>query len=794
MEGLGLTLSEHVVQRRLNKQLITSRKRLLTLLLASSAVCFTGDRSVAQEVNQTTTDATVPLKPVGVGVLLPSPPAPAFQIAKRPWFWERFTETDTTKTSQIAPPKPPLAANSDQTTPPSAVWTPPQTSENVSSPVVVPKPKNGSNQFASEENTDGAWTQRGVANARNAEPNSTLNSESIVGSGLPAESRSSDSTTGKLEPTTSVIRLLPVNADRQPETAREAVVIDEKTAAETNDSSVVILKAPISNKSESVTPDMASESLGEIASDAEGVDTLDGVHADSESQLAPKIGRKIASSTEDPIPLQDPEDLAAQAEIAETKTFDGEPQGTSSPQMEESNDAIVVEEALAADNPAEENPSEENPSEEAPVTESIAKESTESLQSSRRKVVVRDVRIKRDGSPASEDNSSRQTPSDQERSMPESEASPDSVAKQEKESSVENTPAAIKTIEVGRKVDYTGYPQTSITLSSSVRQIKPAMSQCLKYYYGRPESANIRSNWGMLHAIMVWGSDTPILAGNNQYNAIAWIAGNNHCAGKPLLIQQNGRMVATTGVGLQGHQAQFLAVLALCDVPIDYPLYVGETKYTIDDLVKEEMLACRSGEELTFSLIGLSHYLDTNTRWTNAEGETWDVARLIKEEMSQPIVGSACGGTHRLMGFAHALRKRRIEGREITGQWKRAEIYTDDFVQYVFRLQNRDGSMSTDWFEGREDNGSMDRKIQTTGHMVEWLLSVLPDSQLQDPRLVSAVRYIANAMNRNRTHQWKIGPKGHALRSLAMYYDRVYQEGPAWQSLVIATEEAANRR
>ena len=102
--------------------------------------------------------------------------------------------------------------------------------------------------------------------------------------------------------------------------------------------------------------------------------------------------------------------------------------------------------------------------------------------------------------------------------------------------------------------------------------------------------------------------------------------------------------------------------------------------------------------------------------------------------------------------------------------------------------------MSTDWFEGREDNGSMDRKVQTTGHMVEWLLTVLPDTELQDPRLVNAVRYLTNAMNQNRQQKWKIGPKGHALRALAMFYDRVYQEGPAWQSLVIATQDGADRR
>ena len=70
--------------------------------------------------------------------------------------------------------------------------------------------------------------------------------------------------------------------------------------------------------------------------------------------------------------------------------------------------------------------------------------------------------------------------------------------------------------------------------------------------------------------------------------------------------------------------------------------------------------------------------------------------------------------------------------------------------------------MVADWFEGREDNGDMDRKVQTTGHIVEWMLTVTPDSQLQNSRLVSAIRFLLKSMSENRDNEWKIGPKGHA--------------------------------
>ena len=344
------------------------------------------------------------------------------------------------------------------------------------------------------------------------------------------------------------------------------------------------------------------------------------------------------------------------------------------------------------------------------------------------------------------------------------------------------------------KLDYTGRPAEPIELTRSVSRMQNTMKQGLLYHYARPEAANERSNWGMLHSIMVFGADTKIRVNNRKYSAIAWIAGNNACRGQRLLTTEKDAITARSGVGLQGHQAQFLAVLSLCDVPLDYPVYASSQKFSIRELVESEMLACRSGEELTFSLIGLSHYLDTDTVWLNADGETWSFERLIKEELSQSIVGAACGGTHRLMGFAHALRKRRAAGKPITGQWKRAEIFMDDFEKYAYRLQNRDGSMSTDWFEGREDNGDIDRKIQTTGHMLEWLLTITPDAKLQEPRLVNAVRFLANTIYTKRGHDWKIGPKGHALRSLAMYYERVYGGDKAWQSSSMAKSGGQSRR
>ncbi|EMI52791.1 ADP-ribosylation factor-directed GTPase activating protein isoform b [Rhodopirellula sallentina SM41] len=345
----------------------------------------------------------------------------------------------------------------------------------------------------------------------------------------------------------------------------------------------------------------------------------------------------------------------------------------------------------------------------------------------------------------------------------------------------------------GRPKSHTGRGAVA-NLDPSITRMQRPILQTLRNWHARTERADSRSNWGMMHAIMVYGADTRIIARRQNYSAIAWIAGNNVCRGNRLMTTERGKIKIREGTGLQGHQAQFLAVLSLAGVPANYPLYANNQKFAVEDLVQVEAAACEEGKELTFTLIGLSHYLDTDATWVGVGGERWNFERLIAAELREPVVGAACGGTHRLMGFAHALRKRRLEGEPINGQWKRAEDFLDDFVQYTYSMQNRDGSFSTNWFESREDNGDLQRKVQTTGHMLEFLLTHLPDEDLVDPHVVRAVRFIVNSMGKVKVDDAGVGYRGHALRSLAMFHRRVYGTAPEYPKPQVASGRTNQRR
>ncbi len=325
--------------------------------------------------------------------------------------------------------------------------------------------------------------------------------------------------------------------------------------------------------------------------------------------------------------------------------------------------------------------------------------------------------------------------------------------------------------------------------STTTARLRVPIERTLSDFWAKPENAQERTYWGMFHNIMIFDKDTSIIDGKNRHNAVAWMAGNNPCRNQILLEHDARGIHVLSGVGLQGHQAQMLAVYGLIDVPASYPLYVGRKKFSVGDVVQREMEDCKSGAELTFTLIGLSHYVDSDSQWVASDGQDWDFERLIQEELSQPIVGAACGGTHRLMGFAHALRRRRAEGKPITGQWARADRYVKDFIAYTWQLQNRDGSMSTEWYEKPEDNGKIDRKVQTTGHMVEFLLTALPDDQLQSPQMLRSITFLVNTFIRERGHEWQVGPKGHALRALAMYYRRVFGRPDPWRAVSVARSQ-----
>jgi hypothetical protein len=282
-----------------------------------------------------------------------------------------------------------------------------------------------------------------------------------------------------------------------------------------------------------------------------------------------------------------------------------------------------------------------------------------------------------------------------------------------------------------------------------------------------------------MHGFIAFGIPTQVRVGGpagDLASAIGWSNMGGRCRGQVMLAATGDGLTALKGIGVQGHSAQYLAILAQCRVAANSPLEVQGKAFTVADLIEEEKRSCKPNTELTFALIALAHYLPTDATWESRDGEKWSLSRLVEEEIVQPIRGAPCGGTHRLFGLAYGCQRRLRATGELDGPYLRADKYVRDYQNFALtKLQNRDGSFSTEWFKypaDREDD--IDRKIQTTGHILEWLVSSLDQQRLYEPRVVAAAEYLCGALQSEPSRAWKIGPLGHALHALNIYQERAW--------------------
>lgn len=238
-------------------------------------------------------------------------------------------------------------------------------------------------------------------------------------------------------------------------------------------------------------------------------------------------------------------------------------------------------------------------------------------------------------------------------------------------------------------------------------------------------------------------------------------------------------MLALSGPGAQGHAGQALAVLAQTGVSIDHPISIRGRRFRVSDLVTAEQAAVGMGRDSTFQLIGLAHYLDVDTQWQRADGESWSIERMLEAELARGVSNGACGGSHRLMSLLAAVQAKLRSGSTLDGVFARARWMLLEYQREAYRRQNPDGSFSTGWFERPGLRGDLDRRLETTGHVLEWLSQASDDDALQDPRLTRAVAYLSGLLLDQPERGWASGPLAHALNGLSTWQRRSSVRGPS---------------
>jgi hypothetical protein len=162
----------------------------------------------------------------------------------------------------------------------------------------------------------------------------------------------------------------------------------------------------------------------------------------------------------------------------------------------------------------------------------------------------------------------------------------------------------------------------------------------------------------------------------------------------------------------------------------------------------------------------------------------------LEEELRQPISAqSTCGGSHRLFALSFALERRRQEGLPLDGAWAVAARRVEAYQARAFQMQHDDGSFSTDWFDQNSTYGDYNRRLTTSGHLVEWLSFSLPEAKLRQPAFQKGLAYVTDLLEQQHGTIQDWGAVTHALHGLSIYEQRMLGAQPGERRALALTAQ-----
>jgi hypothetical protein len=285
--------------------------------------------------------------------------------------------------------------------------------------------------------------------------------------------------------------------------------------------------------------------------------------------------------------------------------------------------------------------------------------------------------------------------------------------------------------------------------------------------------------WTVFHGILGLGPSVRLLdpTTGGSMNALDYVARGGELRGLRFIPTEDGVDVQTGPMFVgQGHQDQFVAEMAQWGMPADRTFLINGRQYTFMDFVRHTQMRARvtADQELSWAALVLGQYLGTDIAWTNRAGERLCFEDVVSYELNAPVETAACGGTHRLFGLTWVYHLHLRHGGKTTGVWQGVADKAGRYQRLARRWQNADGSFSTSFF--REPGDARDRQVRmnTTGHIVEWLALSLPDAELKRAWVEDAVNALALMILEVQDSPMEGGTLYHAVHGLLIYYARVY--------------------
>ena len=355
----------------------------------------------------------------------------------------------------------------------------------------------------------------------------------------------------------------------------------------------------------------------------------------------------------------------------------------------------------------------------------------------------------------------------------------------------QNQPAAPPTPELPLQQDFNAMSETErlATLQKSIQAV-------LRANVRRGVNTQNHTPYEVLLMALPYGADARVYQpspnvdprdrnapkGNYIYSigALCW---NMPCRGKTLLRSDGTKVIARVGHGYQRQPAMLAAAMAMSNVMPNYELKLGNNSYTIAHLIASERMAVSKGMNLSMALVALSFYGESKDQWKNELDETWDIEKMVMNELNRSLDQGTCDVTDWLLGLTAAVKLYESENKPIRGPMALAKKQLQTYHDFVLSIQNDRYLWHPKFFLYKGFNPNAFETMYSSGHILRWLVYSLPDKDLQSPQMVRSVMSLTSTVNRvkpetmaNNMNTKELEGLAVSLHALSLYYQRTFGE------------------
>jgi hypothetical protein len=304
--------------------------------------------------------------------------------------------------------------------------------------------------------------------------------------------------------------------------------------------------------------------------------------------------------------------------------------------------------------------------------------------------------------------------------------------------------------------------------------LRERLDHIIEFTGQRHMSPQVNNAWQIIHGMLAYGYNLQLNDNGKLVPGIEWLFDGGQMRGWQLAPGEKGlKDIEEPGSKSgEGHDDQWLGYFAQCGVPLDAKINVRGQEFTVNDLVTQAQWDVREGMEATWTLMAFSVYLPLDSKWTARDGSEWSIERLLEMECEQDLSGSTCGGTHRMYGIAAALNRHLEEGGSLNGVWKVADEKIKKAIADAREYQQPDGGFSTNYFQRSSTSPDIGLRINTTGHVLEFICLAATDQELRQPWVTRAVDYLCELFEQTADVPVECGGLYHAVHGLMLYRQR----------------------